>query len=251
MSTKMKRFRFNHNFDLALIRCVTVSGAHLAKHGEREEKYAGLLAMFLASREFLEKSEEVPPPKVLTIRERIKVLVKERRAVNKRNIAATGIAEEYGELEQLLDGIIDNIDEKAKVVAEEKDAMEKKELALQSAAKTIRDLSLKRNADELSESSDVQVNTPKKKAKKAAKTDVRFEFASADAEMKLIEEEAVSRREQEARRIAIDERRVALEERRIALDEKNAEVQLELRKVEAEEKKSMAAMLAAVLAKLQ
>ncbi len=45
-----------------------------------------------------------------TVQEYFRALVKNRRAANKANLAASGIAPEYGELEIVLDIVIDEVD---------------------------------------------------------------------------------------------------------------------------------------------
>ena len=116
---KPKRFRFSTEFDIALLRCISSNGAHLAALGKTEEKFTSVLTTFLATPEFLSRSANVPPFKLKTVRDRFKELVKERRVVVKRKVAASGIAEEHGEMEQLLDSIIEEVDDKAQVLAEQ------------------------------------------------------------------------------------------------------------------------------------
>ena len=74
--------------------------------------------MFLVTIEYLSRAFNVPPPKLKTEGDRVKELVKEPRVVAKRNISASGISEEYGELEQLIDSIIEKIDDKARTQAD-------------------------------------------------------------------------------------------------------------------------------------
>ena len=65
-------------------------------------------------------------------------LVKELQVVAKRNIATSGISEEYVELEQLIDSVIEEIDDKARTRSDLKKSVEKKEYALRDAADNIR-----------------------------------------------------------------------------------------------------------------
>lgn len=69
-----------------------------------------------------------------TIQDRLKELIKESRAVAKRNIAASVRAEEYGDLEQLLGSVIEEIDYKQRSSSEANEAMLASEQALRDVA---------------------------------------------------------------------------------------------------------------------
>ena len=99
-----KRFRFVKEFDSALLRCVGANSAQQAGHGKTEENYGGVLAIFLVTPEYLSRTMNVPPPQLKAVRKNVKKLLK--KCLIKSNIAVSGIAEKYGELEQLLDSII-------------------------------------------------------------------------------------------------------------------------------------------------
>lgn len=64
-----------------------MSEAHLASHGETEEKY---------EHEFILKANVMPPPKLRTMRDRYGDLVKKSRVVVKQSLAERGIDEVYG-----------------------------------------------------------------------------------------------------------------------------------------------------------
>eukprot|EP00171_Calliarthron_tuberculosum_P005483 IDg5483t1 len=119
-ANKSKRFRFDKHFDQLLVHTVSIFEAHIVKHGEVEQKFEGVLNAFCAHPTFLEKHEKgVPAPKQSTLRDRFTKLLANRRAMNK-NIAASGIPEEYGELEKSLDTIIDECEEKKEAELEGK-----------------------------------------------------------------------------------------------------------------------------------
>ena len=174
------------------------------------------------------------PPKLKTVRDRFNELVKERRVAVKRNIAASGIAEEHEEMEQLLDSIIEEIDNKAQVLAEEKNQQAQKEKNLRAAAENIRILALKRNAQNIESSTTEKVRLKKKKTMLENNS---LNFGNSDTEMVLIEEEIRARRELESKRLELEERRLALDERRQELDAKAQEAQATVRKSELEEKR--------------
>ena len=103
---KPKRFRFSKDFDIALLRSVSSIGAHLAADGKTVERFNSILTMFLVRPEFLSTAANVPPPKLKTVQDRFKELVKERKVAVKRSNAAIVIAEDHEEMEQILDSII-------------------------------------------------------------------------------------------------------------------------------------------------
>ena len=93
-----RRFRFDREADLALANAVLLAEAHTAKNGEVKERYSGAFNMFWASHVVTKKvSNGMPLPKLSTIQDHVRKLLKNRRVANKSNVAASGIAEEYCE----------------------------------------------------------------------------------------------------------------------------------------------------------
>eukprot|EP00171_Calliarthron_tuberculosum_P023558 IDg23558t1 len=188
--------------------------AHVAKHGEVETKFEVVLNAFCAHYSFIKKHEEsVPAPKLRTLRDRFTKLVANRRALNKKNVAASGIEEVHGELEQNLDNIIQEMDDKKQSEAEAKEKVERKEQDLLDAGISIRQSAMKRTV-----SPSIDAESPKKKQKKIARATIDL---TGDREFELMEEEARHRRD-------TDKKRLELEERRIALAEENQKAQLDL-----------------------
>eukprot|EP00171_Calliarthron_tuberculosum_P004172 IDg4172t1 len=177
------RFTFTGELDAILVKCVQESDAHAAKYGEVEKVFEGVRSMFCASSEVLKAMENgAPTPKVKTVRERFKALMKKRRKVNNRNIAGSGIEEEPTALDEALDSVIEEAD----------------------------------NAKSRAESaSDCEGRSPRKKMKKQAKVALELE---GDSELKILEEDARARHANEAKRLELDERRLALEEKKMEHD---------------------------------
>ncbi len=99
MENCQRRFRFDRDADVALINAIMLAEVDVTKAGDRKEKFDGAYNMFCSSRTVTCKIEKgMPKPKAITIQERYRKLVKDRRAANRSNIVASSIAEEYGEL---------------------------------------------------------------------------------------------------------------------------------------------------------
>eukprot|EP00171_Calliarthron_tuberculosum_P002143 IDg2143t1 len=191
VSMKSKRFRFDKQLDLLLEHTVCDIEAQVAKHGKLDAKYQGVLAAFRAHHSFLSKhASGMSAPKVTTLRDRLNKLVVNRRAENRRNIAASGIPEEYGELEQSLDVLIQELMRRRKMEAEAKKKMDRKEQTLLDAGLSIRDSAMKRSVP----STDETASTPKQKKRKVSKYVIDL---TGDKELELMQEEAVHRREME------------------------------------------------------
>lgn len=178
--------------------------AHIAKNGELEKKFEGVLAAFCSHHSFITKQNDgMPASKLTTLRDRITKLVANRRAQNKRNIAASGISEEHGELEKNLDNLIAEEDEKKEAEAEAKQKFEQKEQALIDEGRSVRNSAMKRNSFQ-----SLEASSPQKKKKVARMT----MDLTGDRELELMEEEAKHRRETEKKRFELEELRIALAE---------------------------------------
>ncbi len=139
MENNSRRFRFDRDADVALINAIMLAEVHNAKTGERREEFNSPYNMFCSSPAETCKIERgMPKPKSTTIQEHYRELVKDRRAANRSSIAVSGVAEEYGELEEVLDNVIREIDKKCPKEGEKKEAEERKEQELKDAAKETR-----------------------------------------------------------------------------------------------------------------
>lgn len=86
--------------------------AHVSKFWSSLENIEGVLVAFCEHPSFLTKHEEVIPLPKLTICERFSKLIANRSATSHKIVAASGIFEEYVELYQGNDVLIDQFDDK-------------------------------------------------------------------------------------------------------------------------------------------
>eukprot|EP00171_Calliarthron_tuberculosum_P001549 IDg1549t1 len=176
---KSKRFRFNAEFELVLLRAVEDTGAHLLEYGQGEALFEKVLEKFVSSHEYFAKENNAGPgglipPKLKT---------------------------EFGEREQLLDTIIEEMDSKAEQDRVEKDAKQARELHLQKSGVNVRDIALKR----MSEEEKCGEKTSSKKQKRVGNS-FNLDYDNVDAELKLMQEEAACRRMQDAKKLELEER---------------------------------------------
>ena len=125
-----------HSKNFALFSAVMLDEVHVTKTSDVEEKFDGAFNMFCASHAVTSKLEnEVPKPKLSTIQEHFRKMVRSRRTENRINIVPSGIAKNYGELEQLLDTVINEMDWKKKLDDTRKEKDKKKEEALKKVGR--------------------------------------------------------------------------------------------------------------------
>ena len=106
-----RRFRFDKETDLVLVNSVLLAGPYMAKPGEVKEKFSGAFKMFCASHVVTKRlDDDVPQPRLTTFQEHYRRPLKNRRASNKGNIATSGIAGVYRELEEVMDKIVEEVD---------------------------------------------------------------------------------------------------------------------------------------------
>ena len=149
MTQPQGRFRFDKDCDLALVNAVMLADAHVAKRGESMDKFNSAFDMFCASRPVIAKIERgMPAPAMRSVQEHWRKLIRDRRAANHRNVAASGVAEEYGDLEMTLDKTIESINQKKKENEREKESKRKREDALKAAATEVRLMATKRVSED-------------------------------------------------------------------------------------------------------
>lgn len=269
------RFRFFDPADLLLLKSVSAAGAHLAPWGQKGTLFEDAHKRFLAAAPAtLINGREKPSQK--TIVDRFKTLVAKRRDSNKENAAASGIVEDLGEREMLLDDFILEIDEKA-----EKDRAEKKERTQNEkkpgqAGENIRNAALRRQPGRDAEDSQGHNSrkgssrqSPPASGRASRVANATYVCDSDEDDSNLLKEEFSKRRETEKWRLEIDEKRFCLEEkslrldemryhesqeatkRRLDLDEKKAAVEMEERKQAITERSKMIDVLSALASRLQ
>eukprot|EP00171_Calliarthron_tuberculosum_P002899 IDg2899t1 len=226
---KARRFRFDRDIDLALIRIVNDTGAHIPARGESEKLFQQVHKMLVDSHECKARSTAMGmvEPMCRSVRERFQGLVRSRRKAIKKNQSSSGISEKHGEYEKTLDAMILAMDEK------------KSEEDAEKNAKSAAEEKLKKRGAEMREAAcDV---TPRKRQKERA---FRLDHGGGEAELEAILKEAADNRKNDERRIALEERRMALDERRLVMEEA-------ARKDQADQTKALTALLTAFASKMK
>lgn len=227
---KAKRFRFDGDCDLALIRIVNDTGAHVPARGQSDKLFQEVHRLLINAHECKARSVALgmSEPVCRTVRERFQGLVRSRRKVNKKNKDASGIAEPHGEFEKTIDKMIAAMDEKKAEENAEKDAKNAAEEKLK-----------KRGAKMREAACDL---TPRKREKKSERV-FRLDQGDAQAELEAILKESDAKLKNDDRRIALEERRIELEEKRLAIEQA-------ARKDQAEQTKALTALLTTLVSKM-
>ena len=132
-------------------------------------------------------------------------MVRNGRTENRTKIAASGFAENYVELEQLFDTVIDEMDENEKLDDSWKD-QEKKKKYWSKQEENFRRLVTKRKTDG---DGDVVEEASTKKSRKKPIVDLKSEF---DSDLKVLAEQDKLRQQNDAKRLQLEERRLFLQE---------------------------------------
>ena len=194
-----RRFRFDKESDLALVSAVLFAEARTAKTGEVKEKFAGAFNMFLASHAVTAKvGRGVPQPKVTTFQEHYRKLIKNRGAANKANIPASGISEEYGEPEEVIDKIIEEVDIMKNEEKKKKEKEDKRQTKLKNAAEDILRKATKRLNS--GESDGDEEPKPKKKPRQLVGMEA---LGGIDPDIQRLVEQDKIRHENEANRLQL------------------------------------------------
>lgn len=139
---------------------------------------------------------------------------------NKTNLGASGMSEEYGELEKVLDTIVEELDARINEGKIKKDAEHRRAPELKEAANIIRKMATKRN----NISSDDRDDLDKSKKKTRKLSGVEFLVGIDNHILRLIEEDEM-RNENEEKRLQLEERRLSLQENSLGGMPKNVERQ--------------------------
>lgn len=106
--------------DEALLKCITITGENFAAHGSMQSKYEEKTSHFIST----VPSSNLDDMKFTswkTICDRSKKIVEEHRVNRRRNERATGIGENSGTREKLLEDLLREIDENEETVRERRD----------------------------------------------------------------------------------------------------------------------------------
>lgn len=257
--------------DVALLKAVVMHDAHMSPHGEAQARLTQALNDFIDA---LPESSlrGTLRPTWKTINDRFKKLVQDHREASQANRAASGIIEVRGEREVLLDDIVLAIDEFEEHRRAERNERTELDRRLQNAGADIRDRASsrassavndrdddatpgsgrKRRRSELDEGDEAIVAYAE--AQKEVETQrIKLDFDRLEMEKKRVEAlEQNQGREMDIaeRRCNLDERRIQLEERRLHMEQEQRMQLSKERDAGIEERKQLAAVLEALVKKL-
>lgn len=229
--TKKRRIRFNKSLDAALLKCVTITGCHLAAHGKMQSKYEEAIPHFVQSAP-LHTLDNVQQPSWKTLSDRFKKIVEEHRTARKRNERATGISEEYGEREQLLDDLLLEIDEHEENIREKNEEKTALEQRLATGGEEIRRLSMNRTGSSsrnpnastsIQESEEGTGDNGDNNSTGRRRRSGHDEGESDDEVIMILKRSVNDRNEIEGKRIKIEEERLKLECKRLEEQQLNLE----------------------------
>eukprot|EP00171_Calliarthron_tuberculosum_P022844 IDg22844t1 len=126
--------RFRHGTSAA----AQLTGAHIAPWGKKAEMFEEVHTILVQSHQYKScKTDRMAASTVKTVQDRFNNFVLERKAANRANEKASGVAEEYGEKESLIDIVVNQMHEKKKKAAEEKNEKRALESRLRSAGEEV------------------------------------------------------------------------------------------------------------------
>lgn len=193
------RFIFDKDTCLALLYEVQLHGAHLYTSGKKQMMFEKVREGFLNSREYKAMSNGRPAPPWRTLADRVFKMARDRKAFVSLMRKKSGVEEEYGEKERILDAINEDMQQKKEKDMENKREASARADALKEAGETTRAMATNCSDDG---------SPPQKKARKSV-----FGVDNAsDVLSSTIE-----------RQLKLDEERLQLEKDRLALASKQAE----------------------------
>lgn len=280
---RKKRIRFDHDWDVLLLKSVVMCDGHIADHGKNQNKFEDALKMFLSTAP-KSKLDKLMHPTWKSLYERFKKLLSDHRAETRQNTAASGIAEVRTEKHVLLDDIVQMADEHAEKKRSERNERTDADKRLQDAGDRIRAAAVQRVRERAQEGEDanpsitsgpeIPLTTPKVRRRSlvdsdeeesawlrsqvAAKSSTDDKRLKLDEERLALERDANASRERaerqrtawEERQFTIQQRRMALDENRLELDRQRTDMDREDRRANLEERKKVLDVLAALANKL-
>lgn len=264
---KLKRIRFNSEWDALLLKSVVANNAHIAEHGQSQKKFEETVATFIASAP-PSKMNTVIRPSWKTVYDRFKKLVADHRSEDRTNAGASGIDEEESETSALLYDIVQAMDDTAEARRAERNEKTDADRRLQEAGEIIREQALTRVARPTRTVTEDEESVKKKR--KASDS-----YGSDDEQSALIKSHIDAQSKADEKRCKIETerlqlersgfeqqklfqdrehilkmRRMELEERRLALDEKRVALDAEERRSQIEERSKTLEVLGSLVKKL-
>lgn len=263
---RKKRMRFNPSWDNILLKSVVHADAHLARHGESQNRFEQVLKCF-DDQVPVEVWASTTKPTWKSLSDRFKKLISDHKVSRRINEGSSGIIEVRGEREELLDDIvlaIDDMEEERRNEREERTTMDKR---LQEAGEAIRNRAVG-GAGETTETQSEVITPSTSTNSVVGSVPRRGTVEGEDEERQLLDEHIKRMSEFETKRLKIDEDRMAFEveseknstlrlnrdhaliERRLALEEKRFELSERRQVLDSEERKQMSTLLSALTKEL-
>lgn len=213
---KKMKFTFNDDTKLLLLSAVQEHKAHVADHGHQAEKMKNVLNTFI---------ENIPSdtwlrhekPKVKTLSDKLRAMMKERKQTNEENTGASGIAEDVTDVDELLDDLLDEKSEFEESKKKEKQELNQREEALIAAGEDIRNKAIRHKSTE------ADPETPKPKRRKVMDLDDDSEWNEK------IENHLKRKREQEDALLQLKREELELQKERWEEEKKEKQMSLKER----------------------
>lgn len=194
--SKLKKFTFSKETKYLLLQAVRQHDAHRAPHGSKDEYFTKVLHTVIANLP-PRMWETVQKPKMKTMRDKLRAVMAERRETNKRNANSSGIAEEVGPAEQLLDDMLLEVQESEEARRNERDCATAREDALVAAGDQIQRNALTRRQTVGDDGTGSTRSTPRKRRhvedmdgwNEALERELEHKRASRERELQLRSEE--------------------------------------------------------------
>lgn len=207
-NARSRAIRFTPSMDMAILACVNEVGAHIAPYGHSQKLFERATVACRAHPSFTDKTLTVK-----SVWDRFKKLLADFKKVDRVNRSASGITEEYGAKEELLQDIFDAIGEKEEQERAERGERRAAESRLLEAGENLRSRALNR----------------KRRREKSPGTDMSSGMLDSETPdidgMSRSDHDLIQRAEQrQERREELDIKRFALEESTSKLEQEKIEL---------------------------
>lgn len=184
--TSRGRFVFDEDMSMALIYEVQLHGAHLYSPGKKQQLFEKVQEGFLRSREYQAVKKDKPTPSWPTLADRLFNMASARKAFVAAMKKKSGVEEEYGEKQRMLDAINEDIAQKKEEDLEARREKSARADALKEAGEATRAM-----ATRSAIGSDDDPSSPRKKTKANifdANSDYSILSSTVERQLKLDEE---------------------------------------------------------------
>lgn len=209
-SVKLKKYTFNADGRLALLKSVREFDAHLAKHGEKDKAFEKVYSRFIEnmpSSAFLTRQK----PTVKTLRDKLRALLSARKSENRKNQAASGISEDMTQENMLLDDFVLELNESTAIKNEDKGRQTENEKKLKKAGEEIQQRALKR------------LSTTEKDGRSPAKKRKRSDDNEFEEWMEVMNEEMRDTKKLRREELDLRKKELELQEKKLQFEQEEKE----------------------------